>query len=269
MEVTAPLNLTQAEIVKEVGTIREELAILSWTTRLARPAWQTAFGAGAPDPQGDPSAMEKMTPEQLAGLAQSLFVGNRTSVAVSGGIDQTAALEAASKVFASLPRGPELEESSLKPETSSGSAQADDAWGEGRAATVLDCANTDTLATLAAALALAAHIQESTVVYTPSARDGVVILCVEGDAALKELDGLTQTMMNSLSPSGLAMVKNWARTLGSSPSKSAATLSSLRGQRRTLDLATVQKAASLVQVGLVGRKMNLFKEGNGIMVTSR
>lgn len=200
--------ITQPEIDKEVGILRQELALVSDPVRMTGAAWQGAFGELGLTPLGDAETMAKATPETLVKLYRQQFASDNLVITVSGPVDLDATTAAVSKLAAGRVHGT----SPVKHRLGGKPAQVEaDAVGDARGAIVNGYADKSTVATLAAALAIAFDVNDSFVVFTPSSEDSLVVAgqTSEQGAFGRAVDETKPEDVDQLFVRGKSAAKGW------------------------------------------------------------
>ena len=203
-------TVTQAEVERELQVIKEEQGVRAVSSRLYAALYET--GLGSPDQLGDFEDLAKATPDALKASYAALFVPSRMSVAVLGGIDPDKAMEAMNTVFAALsgPPRPSVKNRVLVTPLQEGFVKATP--GCARGVLVGSLSQPDTIAVMAAALALASEIQGAQVVYTPSPIGGFVALVHPARMGLDDADRLIAGESARLFKYGRASVRLWAES---------------------------------------------------------
>lgn len=171
--------VTTEEIAREAGIIRQEGALMEVPTRLSAAAWGVAYGTRGLAPFGDLDAIRRTTPAALAALHRRLCAGPNLVLVVAGDVDIEKATAAAAAVVRTAPKTEGA--FTPRPPGKSGEDDAAQGFGEARALPVTGYSDPKTAATLAAALALGSELGDAFVTYTPSGRNGLVILGRAGE----------------------------------------------------------------------------------------
>jgi hypothetical protein len=214
--------LTQDEINLEAGIILQEGALQEVPTRLSSAAWKVAYGDAGLDAYGDVAAIRNATPAAVAALHRRLCAGPNLVIVVAGDVDLDKATAAASAIVRTAPKVDA--KFSSRPEGKGGVKEDAVGFGEVRAVPVSAYSETKTMATLAAAYAIASDIEGAFVTYTPSGRPGLVLLGRAGEnsglgAQIDKADAA------ALYPRGRSIVDRWLRGQMGDPGTNA----SLRG----------------------------------------
>ncbi|HVL40401.1 MAG TPA: insulinase family protein [Fimbriimonadaceae bacterium] len=219
-EIMAPPSISQAMIEGELPILEQELALVPSSAILAAAAWRVAYGELGADPVGSLEHMRNATRAELVELHRELFRRSNLVLAVSG---QVPVRSSSAKLASVLDGGERAEPHLPRPiRGKPGRAEAVGAFGEARAAIVGDYRSPATMATLAAALALAAQLQEAFVTYTPS-RQGMVTLgrTTETSGVGLLADHLASTGAPELVELGRNLAAGWVEGQLREPSTSA------------------------------------------------
>ncbi len=216
-----PLEVTQEEVDREGAILEEELALTPWTTRLSSAAWAAAFGEAGLDPLGSPEGVRSAKPEDLTAVQRAAFAPSQIAVAVAGPVDVDSTMTRVRALLSPMhgtKRPTTPERVGKRP---AGAVRATGVEGEARGALIPGLGDPMALPTLAAGLALQSAIPESVLVYTPSARPGMAVLCSPEVGALERIEELSEGEKASLFETGRSLVKGWLRGNLASPSRSA------------------------------------------------
>lgn len=213
--------LTKADVLREAGIVRQEGALMEPSSRIAAAAWGAAYGEAGLAPFGNLDVMRTATPEAVVALHRRLCVGPNLVVVVAGDVDLDKATAAAAAIVRAAPR---QEGAFVARPTGKGGAGEAAANGEARALPVPAYDDGRTVATLAAALAIASELDDAFVIYTPSVRAGLVVLGRTGERS--GLDArVAAADPASLWERGRLLVGAWLRRQTADPGANA----SLRG----------------------------------------
>ena len=206
--------LTLEEIAREAQVMAQESAVRSSSAKVTAGLRKQAF-AGQSDLMGDAAEIAKATPAALAELYASLFRPESMTVAVVGDVNAMRAVETVTAVFGPLQTKGRPNRTPLNalPQTQEGFVQG--ASGAGRAVVVESTGKSDTLAVIAAGLAIASEVPGARLVYTPSPHGGVVCLTHPSRTGFDDLDRLVTREGSRLLATGLASVRLWADTASS------------------------------------------------------
>ena len=230
-EIMQPVDATEAEIATETAIMKQEWAIQPDSLRLSRAAWQAAYGDQGLEPFGNLETISKATPEALRIIQRHMFAANRIVLSISGPLDVEKVSKDLKPFMLKLPTEDSQSPSALRNAGKPGRIEAEDAFGEARAALVGGYQEMSTVAALAAALALASELNDAFVIYTPSKQNGLVIVGhTDEDSGLGlRIDAMQDADMAQLFNRGKLMATEWVNRQLREPSGSA----SLRGQLYT------------------------------------
>lgn len=163
-EVDAKGLQREAEIMEHEARLQEA------ETDEAAALWRSALPTTGLDPYGDPDVLRRATPEALRTLYRAQLRGANLVISIAGDIDVLETTRRARAVFEVLPEGappaPEPQETARPATTPTG----------GRGVPVPGFREPFTAWALAAGLALAGEHDLGYLVYTPSARPGLVVI---------------------------------------------------------------------------------------------
>jgi hypothetical protein len=210
-EVLKPLRVSPEQLSKEVKIIDQELGLLDDDALLNEAAWTKGFGQTALDPFGDLEMMRAATPEDVESIRKKQFAASNLVVVVVGPVNLDGATAMARSVVGSLPK---VAASPMRDRMWGMPGPAEvDAYGEARAAIVPEFASSKTVGALAAALAIASKLEDCYVTYTPSTKNGLVIL---GRTDAKQglgvyVDGLDPSAVAGLLLRGKSLAASWVQ----------------------------------------------------------
>lgn len=206
--------LTQEDVAREARIMEQESAVRSSSAKIAAGLRKQAFAAQS-DLMGDAADIAKATPAALAELYAGMFRPESMSVAVIGDVNAMKAVEAVTSALGTLPKQGRPDRTPLNalPQAQEGFVQG--ASGAGRAVVVESTGRSDTLAVIAAGLAIASEVPGARLVYTPSPHGGVVCLTHPSRTGFEDLDRLITREDARLLPTALVSVRLWADTAGS------------------------------------------------------
>ena len=196
-----PITLRADDVAQERTILAREIGMLTAEERGSVRAWEAIYGADGRDPIGVSASFADATAEGLERLWRGMLVGPRLSLFASGPLDLDSTVDRLERLARTFPDGPAPEWSGRTPVVA-GSA--------GAGAFALAVGSVDqrtTLATLATALALASEVEGSSVTYTPSPRDGVVLL--QNPAASDELRRVVHRGDTGLRNRSLNLARRW------------------------------------------------------------
>jgi len=217
-ELVTGAPIDAAAIKREANLIAEENALRAGASLASAAAWERAYGAAGVDTMGKPEVLNNTSPSDLEKLRTQTFAANNLTVVVSGDIDIDVATKAVKDALGLLPGVKTAKETSGSyPEPMMGSIRMD-ADGEYRAAPVPGFRSPATAAALAAALALATELDHAQVIYTPSARPGMVLVGVSQGRIGSQLD---RSDAASLFEFGRRLAIRWVESKLTDPANAA------------------------------------------------
>ncbi len=168
-------SFTQEQIDNEVKVMREELALLDEPAKLSSAAWRAAYEESGLDPLGTFDSMYRATPGKLDEIVGKQFAADGLALVIAGPVDLDKATAMGRDLLGPRAKG------SRKPvlpirEGHPGRVADAEGSGEARAALVPGFNSPQTVAALAAALAIASEFQNAFVTYTPTAQKGLVLV---------------------------------------------------------------------------------------------
>lgn len=175
--IVTPPQLTPDDIAREVETMREESALRPRSRLLSERLWSAAFGQAGLDPFGNLEKLASATPETLAELHRTLFVGGNLLVTVAGPMSVDEGRRLGAGLVEHLPsRDPGRR--AFRREFPEGDASwlIQEVRGAARAVAVGPFTQPSTAHAVAAAFAVASEIPSPFVIHTPSRQPGVVIV---------------------------------------------------------------------------------------------
>jgi hypothetical protein len=196
--------------------MRQEFALQGDFSRLSRTAWQAAFEEAALDPFGDLEVMAKATPEALSDLKAKHFSPANLVLVVCGNLDKVKTTDTL-KRFLEEREGPEVTLSQPR-RGEPGRREADDAFGEVRAA--LAAGLDDAGALLCAAFAIATRLENAGVTYTPTTSSGLVLVSrTDANNTIGlSVEELTESEEAALFPIARVMAERWLSSQLATPS---------------------------------------------------
>lgn len=254
-EMLRSFATTPEAIKREIAVMRHEFASVADADRLAAAGWGATFGGKGLDPFGTLAAIEGATPEALRDLHARQFAKPNLCVVVVGPVDLDATTARLVEVLALAPEAGAPSADPL-PSPVAGRVEIGRAVGEARSAYVNGFLKPGTLATLAAALAVAAELGDCFVAYTPSLGPGVVTLGREEQVGGlgARLDGLTEADRANLFRSGYDLLRRWIERYLASP----VGVAYLRGFLQVQDPGARPETATTLAKGLT---FDEFKQG--------
>lgn len=256
--------VTQDDINREAGIILQEGALLEVPTRLSSAAWRVAYGDAGLDPYGDVAAIRRATPASIAELHRRLCAGPNLVIVVAGDVDLDKATAAASAIVRAAPK---IDATFIgRPEGKPGVKDDAVGFGEARALPVPAYKEVQTMATLAAAYAIASEIEGAFVTYTPSGRPGLVVIGRAGEnsgfGALVE-----KTDPAALYNRGRLLVDRWLRGQMEDPGANASLRGLLLAQSGDYSPDRMREAITAMRYADFAAAIEAFKGSKAVVVT--
>jgi hypothetical protein len=206
------------EIQHEAVILGQEAALRSPEDRLASEAWAAAYGSQGLDAFGNLDVIRNTTPADLVDLHHRMYIGSNLVISIAGDVDLDTATKMATDVLKVIPTG------EISAVTSRGEAQNSDvdlpAGAHARGAAVPGFLSPRSAWVLAAGLAVAATVNNSFVTYTPTSRNGLVIV---GQTEGGELEKAFETATSAeLVGRGRRLARIWVERQLRDPSAVAA-----------------------------------------------
>lgn len=167
-------RFTQEQLDHELRVMRDEIAMQDDAIVLASSAWKTAYGAAGLDPLGTFDSMYRATPEKLAETFDAQFAANGLALVIAGPVDLDKTTTLAKALLQPRPKR-QSPAPMLAREGKHGRAEAP-GFGECRAALVPGFNSPKTAAALMAALAISSEFSTAFMIYTPTVRNGLVLV---------------------------------------------------------------------------------------------
>lgn len=207
-------EITDEEVAKELKVIEQERAVRSSASKIVAGLWKQAFDE--PDLFGTNDGLAKTSAADVRAGFASLFRPESIAVAIVGGIDAGASEKALIEALKSLPVQGPVPRANRTLIDQRQQAVVPGAAGSGRAVAIGPMSRTESLAVIAAALAIANETPGAQVLYTPSAIGGLVCIVHTRLDGFADTDRLVTNEAPRLYPSGLAAVRLWADTADAS-----------------------------------------------------
>ncbi|RYG47212.1 insulinase family protein [bacterium] len=196
-------EVTQERIAIEAKVLTQESRFRTPADRMSATLWEKAYQEGGLDPFGNLDTIGGATVEDLRALYRRLFVMPGMVVSVSGDID----LDMATKAAEAALTGRQPEPGEAKPPKGNARPIPYKGPGAARAVAVGSFRAPETVAVLAAALAVANDIPGAFVTYTPSDEKGLVTVGhAEEAAALEAIDRMEP---DNLFGRGRTLARRW------------------------------------------------------------
>lgn len=258
-----PLNVSEAEIAKEVAIMEEEKALRESHQVMARAAWKEVFKQEPTDPMGfpEPGTVKAQT---LFSLHQRLFTGRGASLAIVGGAAAPTVFERAKSVFSPVPAGGEREAPLRSATFEPSKLLVSGMNGSARAALTEGIDSTGGLALLGAAFAASVWLQEAKPFYTPSLYRGLAFISAEDSEAFEPLDRLTPRQREGLHSLARASLLGWFSSVKRSPEAQAEFQSVMALQNPTLTLSRLEEMTKAVTPLQVSEALAAFSESRAL-----
>lgn len=210
-------------IKREVGIIKEEIALRDDAGSLAAEGWKLVYGGSGEDPIGDAATLDSATAEEVSKVCKATFASANLALVIEGPVTLNDATDAGKALLAALPASHadlKHERSPLAVAPTRGEANA---TGEARCLAVPGIGDSRCAASLCAALALASEVKDAFVTYTPSLDAGLVTVGVTDSVGrLSHLvDGLDAAGIDALYGRGLRLAWSWSLRQIATPEASA------------------------------------------------
>lgn len=167
-----PITLSEEEVARERKILSQEIALLTDEERTGQSLWSALYGEGGLDPIGTETDFSDASPAALERLWRGLLQGSRLSLFVAGPVELDPTVDQLERLARTFPAASEPMEWSAR--TIDPEAISSSSGSYGLSVGPID--SPATLAALATGLALASEVEGSSVTYTPSPRNGVVII---------------------------------------------------------------------------------------------
>jgi hypothetical protein len=257
-------TLTQEEIEKEVRIIQQERPVRSNTALIAAGLWKQAFAE--PDLMGSDEDLAKATPAALKEVFDSLFRPERMVAVIVGDIDQMKCVQAFNALFASLKPVGQVANLTRSPLEQKNEGVVPSASGVGRAVAIGSSSKAESLAVLAAALAVANEFPGTQVVFTPSSLGGLVSIVNPSKDAFDDLDRVVTNESARLFRSGSLALRLWAASTDSSLRDKARTYGQMLAHENFFRMQDLVSRAGQVSQSDFALAMNKFRSGVCIRV---
>ena len=226
-DLLKPITLRSEEVARERAIVRREIALLTPEERAGMAAWRDLYGEAGIDPVGLDAPWDDATPEALERLWRGMLIGPRLSLFVAGPIELDATVERLERIARTLPDGP-------RPAWGARAAvKTSAAPGMGTyALAVGPLDERTTLAAIATGLALASEVEGSSLTYSPSPREGAVILANGADP--ESLGRAVRRGDVGLRNRALSLARSWLAAKTSNSAESSEIRATLSGFRAGL-----------------------------------
>jgi hypothetical protein len=269
-DLLKPIDPTPEQLEKEKRVVREEIVLMGEPQRLAMAAWKAGYGAAGLDPIGSVEGISEATNEEMKALQRRQFSSDGLVLVICGNVSlQDATLRAKAllqpkKVVA----GPAAE-----PRGRGVPGRSDVVGiGEARGAFVGSYRDPETMATLAAAFAIASEFGDSFVSYTPTALNSMIVVGkTDGNSGLgRRVDALTAGDASRMFSAGKQMAQLWLDRQLADPHQAAFLrgLLLIHGEAQRPEIMS-ERIAEMTQDQFI-KALDLFKEAKAaVAVGSR
>jgi hypothetical protein len=257
-------TVTQEEIDKEARVIAQERPVRSNATLLASGLWKQAFNE--PDIMGEQDQLAKTTPEKLRQVFDSHFRPERMSVAIVGDIDQVECIEAMRAIVAPLKQVGTSTPAQRNVVEQTNRGVVPGASGVGRAVLIGSSSRAESLAVLAAALAIANETPGAQVVNSVTPIGGLVCIVHPSRDGLDDVDRMVTSESARLYTPGLTAVRLWAATTQGLTREKARAYGQMLAHESYFRMEDLVSRAGLVSQSDFMVAMNKFRTGACVQV---
>ncbi len=166
-------DITTESIKHEADILDQEAALRDDSAKFSAAAWFQAYGESGLDPAGNLDVIRDATPAMLKSIHKIQFSGSNLVIAVAGDLDLDKTTNAFSSLLMSAPKTtvvPHVRKEGV------GGTTTVEALGLAYAVPVPGFRKPETVARLAAAVALASESDHCYVIYTPSNNPGLITI---------------------------------------------------------------------------------------------
>ncbi len=227
-QLVSRFDVNESELRKEVGILDQEMVLRSWNLLLVADGWRKVYGADALDPFGDPAKMTNFTTEAVKAGFQSLANPKKLCLCVAGDIDPESVVQQAREVLGGLTATDVTPWS--RPEATD-PALVGSSDGEAACIPVSGFSESATLASIGAGFGLQGWLTGSFMVYTPTARPGLVTVSLRTGRSWKQAADRLKGREALVARTGMQQLKEWLTETASDPvrlSELSATILPLR-----------------------------------------
>ncbi len=249
-----PLKITQAEIDREVATIRHEEALTPVARQFSRTAWARIFGGLRPDPLGDPEVMRTTTPEMLESLRKRMFASSNIVITACGSITPSAVLRDLSPFLLALPPAPP----SMTPADAAVTAPALSVGAQGVALAVKvdGLEERETMGVLALSFAADQAFPDVQLMYTPSSLPGLVMMVSSERGMVDRVRGMSDRQLQA----GIVLAQRWVAGIQQSPSRLASLRGAMLAEGSGLQVQTLERSAKSLTPADMTRAMDEIRQ---------
>lgn len=205
-------RFTQDDVQREQKAIQQEAALEQNSSLLAAGAWKLAYGPAGDDPVGDLAIINAATAAEIEkAYAHTFFAGNIV-LSVTSPDPASSTLPTLEQALNGLPK---QTFPSLPPRQAiaNGGRVIVPGKGEALGLSVPSFSSPKTMASVAAALAVAYSVKGSFFIYTPSVSEGMVLVGdTSSDSSITRfVSNLTPEAMHELFPVGFDLALGWVQ----------------------------------------------------------
>lgn len=207
VEVTTQLKTSPEELAREAGIMTQEGNQRPEWALSEGAVWRAAFGDSTLDPFGNLEVIRKATPESLAATQRGIFAGGQMAVVVMGDIDPASTMLRCKEAFSKVrPSTWKRLDRDLSGEP--GAFRDNAAKGVCRAVPVPGIGSAKTAAAVGLASVFAARTGSS-VIYEPSATNGLVTIWNKDNRGLSMIDGWSEAEIREMFPEARSAAYAW------------------------------------------------------------
>lgn len=210
--ILTPVPYEAEEVAKEASVIEKEALLQEDVQKLTAAAWKVAYGEQGLDPLGDLELLKSASADDIRLTRSKMLRPGQLAVVLTGPLSPDLMIRKAFPVLSVIKAVPG---SKTRPRGQGKGGHVEiDALGEARAVPVGRFDAMESVATLMAALAMAANVDSSNVIYTPTIQNGLVIL-----ARTDSVGGIEKLLKSSTAGDRAAwfdaaksMTRNWVKS---------------------------------------------------------
>lgn len=214
-------DLDDELVAKEVEIVRQELAVRTVPNKLTAALWTHAFGDQATDPYGTADGRASVSADALRTVYRQTFRASSITVVAVGRINAATAIESLKRAFIGLKVSDPVEPARRKAAEPDGELFVPGVPGAGRSVVVGSLADPDTIAVMAAALAVQSEVPGAVAIYTPTPFAGLVSVVHPRHSGFADVDRTVSRDGARLFSTGLAAVRAWVDAIDAAPREKA------------------------------------------------
>jgi hypothetical protein len=239
-ELADPLVVTEDDIKREIGILREEYAIRSDSDFMTEAAWIGVLGNEGGGPFGNLESMAAATPANVAATHDRLFAGGSVAVAVTGDVDVALTGQRLTEVFGNLAKSDPAPDPKREALTEFGADGVASASGAVRGVVIQGVDDLRGAAALMAAVGFAADANGAKPVYTFSTWPGLVFVSSPTTSAIARLEDMTDNDWALLYPQARKSMIGLLENMQKEPSRLSGTMAVLIRQNPSLNSERVR-----------------------------